>query len=101
MKIKYQTETKIPTIESVIGWGGIVGYWKSTVWTNGHLTDVPVVDGKITLYVTSLSNPADWYNVQKGSNNFKLGLVYGSEDLKNYYSWFTIAEEVTLPETGV
>lgn len=98
---KYQTETKIPTIESVIGWGGIVGYWKSTVWTNGHLTDVPVVDGKITLYVTSLSNPADWYNVQKGSNNFKLGLVYGSEDLKNYYSWFTIAEEVTLPETGV
>lgn len=98
---KYQTETKIPTIESVIGWGGVVGYWKSTVWTNGKLTDVPVVDGKITLYVTSLSNPADWYNEQKGSYDFKLSLVFGDKDPKNYGSWFKIAEEVTLPETGI
>ncbi|WP_294429033.1 carbohydrate-binding module family 20 domain-containing protein [uncultured Treponema sp.] len=99
----WSSETTVPSIEGVIQWGGISAYWKETgkTWTTDKLENVPVTNGKIKVSVTSLSKPADWYNEQKGANNFKLGLVKADGDSLNYYSWFTIADEVTLPDTGI
>lgn len=100
----YASVASIPTIESVIGWGGVHGYWKHSTgaWTNGSLTDVPVTAGKITLSISSLSAPADWFNEQKGTHDFKLGLVFAAgSGLDNYYTWFDFDDEVTLPETGI
>jgi len=100
----YASVATIPTIESVIGWGGVHGYWKHSTgaWTNGSLTDVPVTTGKITLSISSLSAPADWFTEQKGTHDFKLGLVFAAgSGLDNYYTWFDFDDEVTLPETGI